>query len=648
MLVRLSVTVLVAAVLGGAAAPAVAVHWPQQGGDPGRSGYQPVGDGAPPVRPLWSLPGDVVAAPLITAGSLAEQRVVYGTADGRVHLRDLAGGGERGQAGGTRIDDTLASGAFGEGGGVAFAESSGNGGLGAVFAVHNADNRQPFFGGLDDVEVAVVDEATGDVVEDVPVSGTVDHRVEGPAALSPPDAAGARSLLFLAQAPGGAVSLVRIPVDGSRRLGSPQAVAVPGADPRGGATIVYLRAGAGAAEPYAAVGAGDGVRTFSLARFPAEGPRSKQEAGTYGTPAAPVATAGLAPGQPGSGAASAPGLYVAATAGGMTRVHRLEEAGGELAVRASSPPLPGAAAPGVAAAQEVVAGEPVAGWVVAGTTQGLHVLDARSLQSNGTIDGSYAQAVPAAVGRLAFVTPDGGDIAVVDLGAVRALDGDTFERYADATGPLRPAGQPAVSRGIAVFAGDRGVYAFRTRCGNPVAGTTRADRLQAGVPGDAIAGYAGADALGGGTGDDCIDGGEGADRLRGDDGEDTLGGGDGNDFLSGDAGHDILEGGPGRDRIAGGAGADRMAGGDGADRLDGGSFSDVMAGGAGRDLLLGGDGNDRIAGGAGDDRVDAGPGNDAIDVRGGGRDRVRCGSGRDTVRADRRDRLVGDCETRRR
>src|SRR5687768_7141271 len=80
--------------------PAGAVHWPQLGGDAGRSGYQPVGDGAPPVRSLWSVEGDVVAAPLVTAGSLAEQRVVYGTADGRVHLRDLSTGRERGSSGG--------------------------------------------------------------------------------------------------------------------------------------------------------------------------------------------------------------------------------------------------------------------------------------------------------------------------------------------------------------------------------------------------------------------------------------------------------------------------------------------------------------------------------------------------------------------
>src|SRR5688500_8947897 len=104
---------LLAAAVLVTAAPGHAAHWPQQGGDAGRSGYQPVGDGAAPVGTLWTVDGDVAAAPLITGGALAEQQVVYGTADGRVHLRDLSTGRERGAAGGTVVDDTLSSGVFG-------------------------------------------------------------------------------------------------------------------------------------------------------------------------------------------------------------------------------------------------------------------------------------------------------------------------------------------------------------------------------------------------------------------------------------------------------------------------------------------------------------------------------------------------------
>ena len=589
MLLRAPI-LLAAVVLAPLASPASApaAHWPQQGGDAGRSGYQPVGDGAAPARPLWSVGGDVAAAPLITGGALTDQRVVYGTADGRVHLRDLSTGAERGAAGGTPVDDTLTAGTFGDAaaGRVTFAESSGPGGLGALFVVHNADNQQPFFGGLDDVEVAVIDEATGSVVEDVPVSGTADHRVNGSAALSPPDASGTRSLLFLAQAPGGQASLVRVPVDGSARLGAAQSVGVAGADPRGGAAIVHLAGGV-----YAAVGTGDGVRTYSLARFPEEGPRGALPAGSYRTPSVPVAAGGLTPGQ--DGGPPAPALYVSGSdpgPGEPTRVHRLEPQGGALAVAATSPPLSGRGGVSVTVAQEVVAGRPAAGWLVAGTSAALHVLDARSLQPLASVPGLFAASVAAATGRLAFTAQDDGQPLVLDLGSGKPLAPRSFAPHELHAGSQRPAAQAAISRGIVVYATDRGVFAYRTRCGNAVAGTTGPDRLQAGIPGDAIAGFGGADALSGGEGDDCIDGG------------------------------------------------------DGGDRLDGGSGADTLDGGAGRDILLGGADGDRLFGGPGADRVDGGPGDDAIDVRGGGADRARCGPGRDVLRADRRDRAVGGCE----
>jgi len=612
-----------------AAAPAAAAHWPQQGGDAGRSGYQSVGDGSAPVRPLWAVGANVVAGPLVTAGPLADQRVVYGTADGRVHLRDLATGRLRGPEGGVAVEDTLTAGVFGDpsaGGAAAFAESSGPGGLGMVFAVHNADNRQPVFGGLDDVEVAVIDEASGGVVQDVPVRGTVDHRVNGPAVLSPPEADGGRSLLFLTQAPGGEVQLVRVPIDAVGRAGDANAVGVPGADPRAGAAIAYLPVG-GRVRPFAAVGAGDGVLTFSLERFPEAGPRGGLPPGGYGTPAVAVATAGLLPGQAGSSAAAAPGIDVLGGEAGAVRVHRLELRDGALVPAASSDPLPGVRAPGLAVAQEVVGGQVAPGWVLAGTSEGLHVLDARTLRGVGRIDGeSFARSVASGAGAVGYAAGDDGAPLAIDLPRGRALPPPSFTVDPGHGAATRPAGQPAISRGFVIFTTDAGVFAYRTRCGNAIAGTPGNDRLQAGIPGDAISGGDGNDALGGGDGDDCLDGGPGRDRVRGDAGDDTLGGAEG---------RDLAVGGPGSDKLTGGAGADR---------LDGGADDDVLLGGDGADMLLGGDGRDRLAGGRGSDRLDGGAGADAINARGGGRDRIRCGPGRDEVLADRADRVLGDCE----
>lgn len=602
--------ILAAAMAGLAATPAAAVHWPQQGGDGGRSGYQPVGDGSAPVGELWAAPGDVVTSVLVTGGRLADQRVIYGTASGRVHLRELATGRAVGPEDGIAVEDSLPSGVFGDGdagASASFAESSGSGGLGLVFAVHNANNAQPFFGGLDDVEIAVVDERTGRLVHDVPVPGTVDHRVRGPAVLTPADSSGSRSLLFLASAPGGRPVLFRVVIDGGGAPGAAAAVDVPGADTRTGPALLYLSG----RRPYVAVGTGDGVRTYSLARFPSEGPRSTQPTGVLGTPAVPVEAGGLTPGQPGTDASSSTGLVVSATAADGTRLHRLGLTGDELAVRASSPPLAGPAAPGIAAAQEVVGGTASAGWVVAGTSAGLHVLDARTLQPTGrspVATGSFAATVPAAVARLAFSVRDDGAPTAVDLVSGELLGTRAFAIQSGQGGSRRGLGQPAVSRGIVVLASDRGVFAYRTRCGNAVAGSGSADTVVGGVPGDAINGYAGEDRLAGGEGDDCIDGGPGEDLLGGDPGDDLL------------------------------------AGGNAGDRVDGGAGDDTLLGGAGNDVLTGGSGRDRLAGGRGRDRIDGGPGSDRLNSRGGGIDKVRCGSGDDLAFVDRVDRVTADCE----
>jgi hypothetical protein len=132
------------------------------------------------------------------------------------------------------------------------------------------------------------------------------------------------------------------------------------------------------------------------------------------------------------------------------------------------------------------------------------------------------------------------------------------------------------------------------------------------------------------------EGGEGCD--------DVLRGTPGDDDLRGTRRAETIRGGSGDDRIRGRGGADCLYGNRGSDRISGQRGADRIRGGPGRDRLFGGRGRDRIWGGADRDRIEAGPGNDVVDARGGGRDTVRCGPGRDRVRADRRDRVAGDCE----
>src|SRR3954469_19240002 len=70
---------------------ASATHWPGFGGDPGRSGNQPVDPGVAPIEPVWKQTDGPVRTAIVTSGGApSAQRVMYGTADGVVHLRRLA------------------------------------------------------------------------------------------------------------------------------------------------------------------------------------------------------------------------------------------------------------------------------------------------------------------------------------------------------------------------------------------------------------------------------------------------------------------------------------------------------------------------------------------------------------------------------
>ena len=116
-------------------------------------------------------------------------------------------------------------------------------------------------------------------------------------------------------------------------------------------------------------------------------------------------------------------------------------------------------------------------------------------------------------------------------------------------------------------------------------------------------------------------------RLYGlaDQGNDTFFGGDGNDFVNGA---------PGIDRVRGGAGHDLLRGGQQHDVVFGGPGKDKLSGLDGPDRLYGGPGNDRVGGHEGDDRLYAGSGTDFM----------LCWTGFDRVYAQRRDRIMADCE----
>lgn len=79
--------------------------------------------------------------------------------------------------------------------------------------------------------------------------------------------------------------------------------------------------------------------------------------------------------------------------------------------------------------------------------------------------------------------------------------------------------------------------------------------------------------------------------------------------------------------------------------------ADVLRGTRGPDVIAALGGNDRIIGLGGGDTICTGTGTDAVNTSSGSRRRpdvIVCGAGRDSVTYDRRDRLRGTCERRRR
>ena len=266
-------TVLACAALAATPGTAAATHWPQQGGDPGRSGYQPASDGTAPVGLLWATAGEPVAtAPVITAGRLERQRVAYGTADGRVHLRELASGQPVGPAAGVALGG-LAAGAFGSGpaASASFAATADR-----IYVLHAADNRpDPLPTGSkldDDVMLAVIDAGSGALQSDTVVGGSAGLQVSAPAVIV------SGTLLFVASGPGGAARLF------ARELasGRTSSVSIAGALPAAGPSVAWLAGASGAVGPYAVVGSTAGLRSFSVARFPEEGPASGPLEGAAG------------------------------------------------------------------------------------------------------------------------------------------------------------------------------------------------------------------------------------------------------------------------------------------------------------------------------------------------------------------------------
>jgi hypothetical protein len=446
-------------------APAGAAHWPFLGGDAGRSGFQPVDPGGVPAQATWAATGlgdrDVRTSIITTAGQPADQRMMYGTDDGVIHIRILLTGQNIGPAGGT--DLSAAADPFGGGkGSASFADSSGPGGLGQVFAVHN----ERYTDDIPRIEIAQLDEATGQRAhDDVVVAGSEGFRVQSSALLGPADASGARSLFFVAEERNGTREvLFKVPIANPTStaavIGAPVMSADVNANPVASPTLVYLRDAGGTPTAYVAVGTIDGVVTLKASDL-SFGPAAPGLGGPTQTPSVPVTSAGLTPGADGSGD-TAPVIFAASTTGGTTVAHALRQSGNaQVLTDTASPAVPGDAAPALMT-------DGTSAFVT--TSQAIYAMRASDMAVVARFDGPFGFTAAAGTGDIVAVARDDGQQLILDRSTLQPVDGDLFTAVKSSAGSTTSFGQPSISHRFLQIASDRGVFVYGLRQASPPTG----------------------------------------------------------------------------------------------------------------------------------------------------------------------------------
>ena len=663
---------------------ASAASW-SVGGDQGRSGHQPLGAGLPPFEPMWAagIPGGGrIATPLlITNKGLGPRapRLVFGTEDGVIHLRDLYSGEVVGPREGVHISNSHVPYSFsGFGGHVGLLETSTEGQHGQIFVVYNDVDQAPSVQQeldaeyADDIAIASIDAETGRLLADVPVPGTDEFRISSPPLLvgegdnrtivfsavdaddweaeydRPPDDGGDPTGLLVTPPEDTrvAATVFRVPVTNALST----AARIEGGDTES-ATVDFVNALAPVGLLYTAdltvppptptpfvtipTGTPGGqVQTLSTDDFTVTGPTAPRldpdasGSGNYafaGGTSVPTTPLGLPPGAPGSKAVRAPALYVASYRKTLDRtiVHRLSPSadGTQLVESARSASFKGRPVPQLAVSGFAGQAGGTAGTVVLATERNLYGLKGGDLSTTWRLEG--------------------GDFAAGSTGFTRSA--------------------PAISGGTVLISRDNGQpLAVDLKTGRPL-GDDRL-RVDSGQSGSAIAApgspavangviayasdkglFAYRNACGNvmrGTGqNEAIEGTKAGDEIFALGGIDTVTSGEGNDCIELGNGEDVADAGPGDDTIKGGEGDDRLMGRAGADLLDGGNGDDVLLLDEGDDVADGGEGEDAVKGSNGNDRIDGGGGNDRLYGNGdddrlsgdAGRDAIKGGIGNDTL-----------------
>lgn len=671
---RIAATVALAAGLGSAPALGAAL-WPGAGGDPGRSGFQPLARPDAPLTQLWAADRpadrDVRTSILVTGGR--EPRVVYGTADGALHVRDLFTGRLIGDGKLTEFGNKdVWSGTDGVVSPVIADEQ--------VYAVVNDRGRVPADPEAEDdpdLVIAHLDAKSGKVQKRLRIPDTGKYIISSSPFLGEPNSAGDRSLIFVAtnrpdwltddtrSAGPMAVSRVfRIPIKAAQSERSSVLIEevetedIQRLTPLASPTLAVFddhtsRSSPQAPKAYATLSSGSPTaplvtrHTDSLADAGPGSPRlhdtASNSAPVYAmTPSVPVTPAGDAPGTGGSGAARAPAILVATWETRLQRatVHRLVRQPQEPSMAAEDiildavlgPPAPpplieaarSARLPGKPAAQLAVAQNEQgpgggAGLVLVTTGRNLYALDGGDLSTVWKLDPGdalvpgatgFSRTTPVIVGDVVVAVRDDGRPLALELATGRVLSSGEF-RVPSVSVSVGSYGAPAATRhGIVLMGSDRGVLAMSSRCGNAVPNT--GGTLTGTLAGDTITGGGSADTLVGLAGDDCLNGNAGDDLASGGGGEDRIDLGPGADRAQGGDGDDLVLGGEDRDVLDGEDGDDRVEGGFGNDSVKGGRQKDRLEGGPGDDRLFGEADPDDLQGGSGDDRLSGGPARDRL------------------------------------
>jgi hypothetical protein len=448
-----------------------------------------------PVEFQWNADDGVVDTAVVTSGGApSQQLVMYGTADGVVHLRRLSDAG-------TAVGGADVSGepdAFGTPGGpasVSFADTSTDDALGQLFVAHNDA------GGI---EIAHFDEADGSLRQQFAVPGTAGMTLES-SLLATSD-----SLFFVA---GG--RLFKVAVANARgrdaSFGAVTSTADVDATPVASPALVSLDV-LGTPTAHVAIGTEDGdLRTYRAADLtPGPAATGLPLAEDVLTAIVPVQPDGRTPG-PGSPVESAPVVYVSATSNFFgpesAAVYKLEQDATDLAL-VTLAPFPGEPSPAMAVTQIARPGTAMEdGKLLLSTSINLFLASTRDLDVVGSFDtefdlnggtDGFQQTTGAVSGDHFYVANDQGEQFVARVTDGKPLvNTDQFDRHgANTPVPFAGVGQPAVARGYVAYGAPTGVFVYRNRDLTPPAVALTAPAAEAVVSGSVTVAAAASDARG--------------------------------------------------------------------------------------------------------------------------------------------------------